>query len=37
MPRNPETHAKLAVVEPLWNELPVAAWVDEILTTLYQR
>ncbi|MDR3315283.1 MAG: tRNA 4-thiouridine(8) synthase ThiI [Coriobacteriales bacterium] len=37
MPRNPETHAKLSVVEPLWNELPIAAWVDEILTGLYQR
>jgi thiamine biosynthesis protein ThiI len=31
MPRNPETHAKLKVIEPLWNKLPVTEWIDRIL------
>jgi thiamine biosynthesis protein ThiI len=34
MPRNPETHAKLDVVEPIWAELPVNDWLDAILTDL---
>ena len=34
MPRNPETHAKLAEVDPIWQELPVAEWVTEILQGL---
>lgn len=31
MPRNPETHARLAEVDVFWNTLPHAEWVDEIL------
>jgi len=31
MPRNPETHAKLGEVEALWQGLPHATWVEEIL------
>ena len=31
MPRNPETHAKLEEVEAIWQTLPHAQWVEEIL------
>jgi thiamine biosynthesis protein ThiI len=34
LPRNPETHARLAVVEPIWESLPIDNWVDEILAKL---
>jgi thiamine biosynthesis protein ThiI len=34
MPRNPETHARLGEVEALWQELPHAQWVEEILGVL---
>jgi thiamine biosynthesis protein ThiI len=34
MPRNPETHAKLKVVEPIWAALPVADWVEQIMDSL---
>ena len=34
MPRNPETHAKLAEVEALWQTLPHDQWVGEILEEL---
>jgi thiamine biosynthesis protein ThiI len=34
MPRNPETHAKLPVVEAIWKSLPVEQWVNEIIDTL---
>jgi thiamine biosynthesis protein ThiI len=34
MPRNPETRARLNVVDPIWAKLPVAAWLDEILLAI---
>jgi len=34
MPRNPETHAKLNEVEELWQTLPHAQWVSEIIESL---
>jgi hypothetical protein len=34
MPRAPETHAKLALVDAEWAKLPVATWVDEILASI---
>ncbi|MCL2806575.1 MAG: tRNA 4-thiouridine(8) synthase ThiI [Coriobacteriia bacterium] len=32
MPRSPETHAKLQEVEELWQTLPHAQWVEELLS-----
>ena len=34
MPRNPETHARLAEVEAVWEALPHAEWVAEIIGCL---
>jgi thiamine biosynthesis protein ThiI len=34
MPRNPETHARLGEVERIWEGLPVAEWIEEIINTL---
>ncbi|MDR1422169.1 MAG: tRNA 4-thiouridine(8) synthase ThiI [Coriobacteriales bacterium] len=34
MPRNPETHAKLKVVEPIWAALPVGEWLSQIFDSL---
>ena len=34
MPRNPETHAKLAEVDSVWQGLPYAEWVAEILQNI---
>ncbi|MDR3135944.1 MAG: tRNA 4-thiouridine(8) synthase ThiI [Coriobacteriales bacterium] len=34
MPRNPETHANLAEVERIWSEMPIDAWIREILAEL---
>ena len=34
MPRNPETHAKLPVVLKAEEELPIDAWIEEIMDNL---
>lgn len=34
MPRNPETHAKIPVVEKAEEDLPIDAWIDEVMSAL---
>ena len=34
MPRNPETRSKLSVVEPIWAELPIDQWLDDIMNEI---
>ena len=34
MPRNPETHARLSIVESIWNQLPINEWLDTIMADI---
>jgi thiamine biosynthesis protein ThiI len=34
MPRHPQTHAKLEIVEAISKELPIQKWLDEIIDAL---
>lgn len=34
MPRSPETHARLSVVDPIWDNLPVNEWLDAIMADI---
>lgn len=37
MPRSPETHANLELVERIWDELPTDAWISQIMAELEYR
>jgi len=36
MPRSPETRARLSIVDPIWNQLPIDDWLDAIMADIEQ-